>query len=128
MRATSSGVASWPSMNCTGSPTKRNSENAIRPTASMTTTAWTIRRRTKASILREWYRMSFSRKLIAWQRRDGRRGLPWQGTREPYRIWLSEVMLQQTQVGSVIPYYERFLARFPDVRALAAASEDDVLR
>jgi A/G-specific adenine glycosylase len=72
--------------------------------------------------------MSFARKLIAWQRRNGRRGLPWQGTRDPYRVWLSEVMLQQTQVASVIPYYERFLARFPDVRSLAAASEDEVLR
>ena len=72
--------------------------------------------------------MSFARKLIAWQRRNGRRGLPWQGARDPYRVWLSEVMLQQTQVASVIPYYERFLARFPDVRSLAAASEDEVLR
>ena len=72
--------------------------------------------------------MSFARKLIAWQRRNGRRGLPWQGSRDPYRVWLSEVMLQQTQVASVIPYYERFLARFPDVRALGAASEDEVLR
>ena len=71
--------------------------------------------------------MSFAQKLIAWHRRDGRRGLPWQGTRDPYRIWLSEVMLQQTQVASVIPYYGRFLARFPDVRALAAAGEDEVL-
>ena len=79
-------------------------------------------------MLREWYPMSFARKLIAWQRRNGRRGLPWQGTRDPYRVWLSEVMLQQTQVASVIPYYERFVARFPRVRALAAASEDEVLR
>ena len=72
--------------------------------------------------------MSFAGKLIAWQRRHGRRGLPWQGTRDPYRIWLSEVMLQQTQVSAVIPYYERFLRRFPTVAALAAASEDEVLR
>ena len=72
--------------------------------------------------------MSFARKLVAWQRRHGRHGLPWQGTRDPYRVWLSEVMLQQTQVASVVPYYERFLARFPDVHALAAASEDEVLR
>jgi A/G-specific adenine glycosylase len=70
----------------------------------------------------------FSRKMIRWQRRHGRRGLPWQGTRDPYRIWLSEVMLQQTQVAAVIPYYERFLDRFPDIGALAAASEDEVLR
>lgn len=72
--------------------------------------------------------MVFAEKLIAWQQRHGRRGLPWQGTRDPYRIWLSEVMLQQTQVSAVIPYYERFLARFPTVEALAAASEDEVLR
>ena len=63
-----------------------------------------------------------------WQRRHGRHGLPWQGTRDPYRIWLSEVMLQQTQVAAVIPYYERFLARFPDIAALAGASEDEVLQ
>ena len=72
--------------------------------------------------------MSFAAKVIAWQRLHGRRGLPWQATRDPYRIWLSEVMLQQTQVATVIPYYERFLARFPDVQALARASQDEVLR
>jgi len=72
--------------------------------------------------------MSFAQKLIAWRRRRGRRGLPWQGTRDPYRIWISEIMLQQTQVASVIPYYERFLARFPDSAALAAAEEEEVLR
>lgn len=72
--------------------------------------------------------MSFADKLIAWQRRHGRRGLPWQGTRDPYRIWLSEVMLQQTQVAAVIPYYERFIQKFETVEALAAASEDEVLR
>ena len=70
----------------------------------------------------------FASRLIRWQRRHGRQGLPWQGTRDPYRVWLAEVMLQQTQVETVIPYYERFLARFPDVAALAAATEDDVLR
>ncbi|MGH8668272.1 MAG: A/G-specific adenine glycosylase [Burkholderiales bacterium] len=69
----------------------------------------------------------FARVLIAWQRRRGRKGLPWQGTREPYRIWLSEVMLQQTQVAAVIPYYARFLGKYPTVEALAAASEEDVL-
>ena len=71
--------------------------------------------------------MRFADKLIAWQRRHGRHDLPWQGTRDPYRIWLSEVMLQQTQVSAVIPYYQRFLARFPDVHALAQASEEEVL-
>lgn len=72
--------------------------------------------------------MAFAGKLIAWQRRHGRRDLPWQGTADPYRIWLSEVMLQQTQVSAVIPYYERFVRRFPTVAELAAASEDEVLR
>jgi A/G-specific adenine glycosylase len=82
----------------------------------------------KAVILRECYRMSFAAKVIAWHRRHGRKGLPWQGTRDPYRIWLSEVMLQQTQVGTVIPYYTKFLEKYPTVSGLAAASEDDVLR
>jgi A/G-specific adenine glycosylase len=72
--------------------------------------------------------MSFAEKLVAWQRRHGRRGLPWQGTRDPYRIWLSEIMLQQTQVAAVVPYYRRFLKKYPSVKALAAASEDEVLR
>ena len=72
-------------------------------------------------------RDSFAARLVRWQRRHGRHGLPWQGTRDPYRIWLSEVMLQQTQVAAVIPYFERFVARFPTVAALASAAEDDVL-
>jgi A/G-specific adenine glycosylase len=70
---------------------------------------------------------AFARKLVRWQARHGRHDLPWQRTRDPYRIWLSEVMLQQTQVATVIPYYRRFLARFPGVKALATASLDDVL-
>ncbi|HZQ73046.1 MAG TPA: A/G-specific adenine glycosylase [Burkholderiales bacterium] len=69
----------------------------------------------------------FAAKLVRWQRRHGRSDLPWQGTRDPYRVWLSEIMLQQTQVGAVIPYYRRFISRFPTLEALAAASEDDVL-
>jgi A/G-specific adenine glycosylase len=68
-----------------------------------------------------------ARRVVRWQRRHGRHGLPWQGTRDPYRVWLSEVMLQQTQVTTVLDYYPRFLARFPDVQALAAAPLDDVL-
>jgi A/G-specific adenine glycosylase len=71
---------------------------------------------------------NFAKRVIAWQRRHGRHDLPWQSTRDPYRIWLSEVMLQQTQVSTVIPYFERFVARFPSVDALAQASEPDVLR
>ena len=71
---------------------------------------------------------AFSRRLIDWQKVHGRHGLPWQGTRDPYRLWLSEIMLQQTQVATVIPYYERFLARFPDVAALAGADPGEVMR
>ncbi|TXT40618.1 MAG: A/G-specific adenine glycosylase [Comamonadaceae bacterium] len=65
--------------------------------------------------------------VIAWQVAHGRHDLPWQNTRDPYRVWLSEIMLQQTQVGTVLAYFERFLSRFPDVAALANASLDDVL-
>ncbi|NDY92265.1 A/G-specific adenine glycosylase [Ideonella livida] len=65
--------------------------------------------------------------VVRWQRAQGRHGLPWQGTRNPYRVWLSEIMLQQTQVSTVLDYYPRFLARFPDVQSLAAASQDEVL-
>jgi A/G-specific adenine glycosylase len=65
--------------------------------------------------------------LLRWYRRH-RRDLPWRRTRDPYAIWISEAMLQQTQVETVIPYYERFLRRFPDVRTLAAAELEDVLR
>jgi A/G-specific adenine glycosylase len=72
--------------------------------------------------------VAFSERLIAWQRRHGRNDLPWQGTRDPYRIWLSEVMLQQTQVSAAIPYYRRFLERFPAIESLARAEEDEVLR
>ena len=64
--------------------------------------------------------------LLRWYRRE-RRDLPWRRTRDPYRVWISEAMLQQTRVETVIPYYERFLARFPDVGALAEAPLDDVL-
>ena len=70
---------------------------------------------------------AFSARLIDWQRQHGRHTLPWQRTRDPYRVWLSEIMLQQTQVATVLGYYERFLQRFPDVRALAAAPQDEVL-
>lgn len=67
------------------------------------------------------------RRLLAWHDRHGRKTLPWQRTRNAYHIWVSEIMLQQTQVATVIPYYERFLKRFPDVAALARARLDTVL-
>lgn len=68
----------------------------------------------------------FAARVVAWQQTHGRSSLPWQNTRDPYRVWLSEVMLQQTQVSTVQSYFTRFLARFPDVRALAEAGEDEV--
>jgi A/G-specific adenine glycosylase len=70
---------------------------------------------------------TFATRVITWQKRHGRHDLPWQNTRDPYRIWLSEIMLQQTQVATVIPYYARFLEKFPTLRGLAKASEDEVL-
>ncbi len=69
----------------------------------------------------------FAERVITWQRSHGRHTLPWQGTRDPYRVWLSEIMLQQTQVTTVLAYFERFVQRFPGVRDLAAAPIDDVL-
>ena len=72
-------------------------------------------------------RLPIAPRVVAWQREHGRHALPWQGSRDPYRVWLSEVMLQQTQVATVLGYYERFLARWPDVASLAAAPLDDVL-
>ena len=66
-------------------------------------------------------------KLIDWYRVNGR-DLPWRRTRDPYRIWLSEVILQQTRIAQGMDYYLRFVARFPDVGALAAADEDEVLK
>ena len=70
---------------------------------------------------------SVAEALINWHAHRGRHDLPWQSDRTPYRVWVSEIMLQQTQVATVIPYYTRFMQRFPDVRALADAPIDDVL-
>lgn len=70
---------------------------------------------------------TFAQRLIDWQRHCGRHDLPWQGTHDPYRVWLSEIMLQQTQVSTVIPYYARFLARFPTLADLAAAPVEEVM-
>src|SRR6201996_2021290 len=69
----------------------------------------------------------FSRDLLAWHATHGRHDLPWQQDRTPYRVWVSEIMLQQTQVSTVIGYFERFMARFPNPATLAAASVDEVL-
>jgi A/G-specific adenine glycosylase len=74
-----------------------------------------------------WADPSFSADVIRWQQKHGRHGLPWQNTRDAYRIWLSEIMLQQTQVNAVIPYYQRFLQSYPDVASLAAAPAEDVM-
>jgi len=70
---------------------------------------------------------TFRQQLLGWFRRY-QRDLPWRRTKDPYRIWLSEIMLQQTRVAAVIPYYQRFLERFPDIYALAAAPQEEVLR
>jgi A/G-specific adenine glycosylase len=74
-----------------------------------------------------WEAEGFTERLLAWFELHGRHNLPWQQNPTPYRVWISEVMLQQTQVATVIPYYERFMARFPDVGSLAAAPLDEVL-
>ncbi|TPE54372.1 A/G-specific adenine glycosylase [Maribrevibacterium harenarium] len=69
----------------------------------------------------------FAPRVLNWFNQHGRKNLPWQQDKTPYRVWISEIMLQQTQVATVIPYYQRFMASFPDVFALAAAEQDDVL-
>ncbi len=70
---------------------------------------------------------SFARRLLAWWDVHGRKNLPWQRARTPYRVWVAEIMLQQTRVSTVVPYFERFTARFPDVESLARADPDEVL-
>lgn len=69
----------------------------------------------------------FSQQVLAWWDQHGRKDLPWQQNKTPYRVWVSEIMLQQTQVTTVIPYFQRFMERFPDVQSLAQAAQDDVL-
>ncbi len=83
-----------------------------------------MKRTTESDILSD---PGFSRAVIDWQRAHGRHALPWQNTRDAYRIWLSEIMLQQTQVAAVLGYYARFLERFPTVFALAEAPQEDVM-
>ena len=70
---------------------------------------------------------SISRRLLSWYDRHGRKTLPWKRKRDPYLIWVSEIMLQQTQVSTVIPYFEKFIKRFPDLKSLANAKLDHVL-
>lgn len=70
---------------------------------------------------------TFTRPLLTWYDTHGRKNFPWQHPRTPYRVWVSEIMLQQTQVNTVIPYFNRFMAHFPDIDALARGSEDEVL-
>ncbi len=69
----------------------------------------------------------FARRLLGWYRKHGRHDLPWQQNRSLYSCWISEIMLQQTQVATVIPYFESFMQRFPDIQTLARASQDEVL-
>ncbi len=68
-----------------------------------------------------------SKKIIKWHKEYGRKNLPWQRDTNPYKVWISEIMLQQTQVNTVIPYYQRFIERFPDIEALANSTEEEVL-
>jgi len=75
----------------------------------------------------EKYSEQFALTVQRWQQQHGRHHLPWQATRDPYRIWLAEIMLQQTQVSAVIGYYQRFLSRFPDLATLARATQDEVM-
>jgi A/G-specific adenine glycosylase len=84
-------------------------------------------RESRRAMLKGQQLAAFRRRLFAWFR-EFQRDLPWRHTRDPYRVWLAEIMLQQTRVAAVIPYYERFLERFPNVQALAAAPEGEVLR
>jgi A/G-specific adenine glycosylase len=72
-------------------------------------------------------RTDFARRLLGWHRSHGRRDLPWLGERDPYRVWISEIMLQQTQVATALPYFTRFIERFPDVGSLARAPIADVM-
>jgi A/G-specific adenine glycosylase len=73
------------------------------------------------------YHLTFAQPLLDWYKDNGRKNLPWQHPRNAYRVWISEIMLQQTQVTTVIPYFNRFMERFPTLHSLALAHEDDVL-
>src|SRR5690348_5490510 len=105
----------------TSSPNTRRPKQRPRRASACRRGSRRRRRRRERSMMR------FATALIAWQRRAGRRDLPWQNTKDPYRIWLSEIMLQQTQVATVVPYFERFITAFPDVASLARSSLERVL-
>ena len=83
--------------------------------------------RQAARVFKSAQRQALRRRLLAWYR-DHARDLPWRRSRDPYRVWISEVMLQQTQVATVRGYFERFVSALPDVHQLAAAEEQQVLR
>ena len=72
-------------------------------------------------------RQEFRETLLAWYDQE-KRDLPWRQTKDPYKIWVSEIMLQQTQVATVIPYYDKFIQTYPDIKSLAESNEDDLLR
>src|SRR5690625_4756986 len=80
-----------------------------------------------AKLLHDFNKNQFRQDLIDWYKKH-KRDLPWRKTMDPYKIWVSEIMLQQTKVDTVIPYYERFLKKFPTIYDLAAADEQDVLK
>lgn len=88
----------------------------------------TTKRPTRGSNNKDTATDSCASRIATWQLHAGRHDLPWQHNRDPYRIWLSEIMLQQTRASTVVPYYERFLQRFPSVQSLAEAALDEVLR
>ena len=72
--------------------------------------------------------VSFSSSLIKWHKKNGRKDLPWQKNRTPYTVWISEIMLQQTQVSTASPYFIRFIKRFPNLKTLSESNEDEILK
>lgn len=93
----------------------------------MASTSNRIRRQRPSANFDSTYKREFRRRLLAWYGKSAR-DLPWRRTADPYAVWVSEVMLQQTQVATVVPYYRRFLAQFPSIASLAAADEQQVLK
>jgi len=101
----------------------------LQPSGSGSVEGFLVPHGTKITMKRKTFlsQHPITSKLLRWYARHSR-DLPWRRTRDPYSIWISEVMLQQTQVETVIPYYRRFLARFPSVKTLAEAHDDEVLK